>query len=393
MFRLCGKRAVLLGCLWLALLGASHESFGAETQRITILHTNDLHGMLVPFDYPGAPLQHVPPMKNAGGLARRAALVKRIRSAAKNPVLFLDAGDVFTQGPWHRRFYGEPEIEAMNLMGYDAMCVGNNEFQATGTTEAKAKMLMLMRRSRFPWIAANLTVGDTGVPVEGIHPFVVRRAGKLRVGLLGLTAERSAYYPQTQGWTISDAVDAAKRWVPVARKECDVLIAVTHVGMWRDRQIARQVAGIDAIVGGDTHIFAHAPEMVKNPDGVLVPIVQAGEYGVMLGKLDLVFEKKDAWRLVRTEYKLIPLDSSVPEDGAVKELLESYLGNARSGSVPRRAQDWKPSASRTERSGYKSSVSTRMRLRRSSSKDERLGRSSKVTLPLKPTLRRAEKIR
>ncbi len=124
-----------------------------------------------------------------------------------------------------------------------------------------------------------------------------------------------------------------------------------------------------------------------------MPIVQAGEYGVMLGKLDLVFEKKDAWRLVRTEYKLIPLDSSVPEDGAVKELLESYLGNARSGSVPRRAQDWKPSASRTERSGYKSSVSTRMRLRRSSSKDERLGRSSKVTLPLKPTLRRAEKIR
>ncbi|MGC8833141.1 MAG: bifunctional metallophosphatase/5'-nucleotidase, partial [Armatimonadota bacterium] len=310
MLRLCWRSAVLLWCLYAALFGTPGRCVGAEKQRLTILHTNDLHGMMMPFDYPGAPLQHVPPMKNVGGLARRAGLVKRIRSAAKNPVLVLDAGDVFTRGPWHGRFYGEPEIEAMNLMGYDAMCVGNNEFQATGNTEAQAKMLTLMRRSRFPWIAANLTqevltnkqglierqnflVGDTGVPVEGIHPFVVRRAGSLRVGLLGLTAERSAYYPQTRGWTISDAVEAAKHWVPIARRECDVLIAVTHVGIWRDRQIARQVAGIDAIVGGDTHTFVHTPEMVRNPNGVLVPIVQAGECGVMLGKLDLVFEKRE----------------------------------------------------------------------------------------------------
>lgn len=314
----------LIICLSLLLLLLS--AWAGETLRLTVLHTNDLHGMMLPFDYPGSLLALQPGRKDAGGLARRATALAQLRAAAGGPVVTIDAGDVFTRGPWHTRFYGEPEIEALNLMGYDMLTVGNNEFKATEKVDSQARMLALMRRSRFPWLAANLTVGETGAPVEGMHPFIVRTYGGVRVGFLGLTAPRAAEYPQTKGWTIGDPLAAAKVWVPRARAECDVLIAVTHIGYDLDRTLAAQVAGIDAIVGGDSHTFLGKPVLVKNPEGREVPIVQVGEQGLFLGRFVLTFEKGEAgWRLTANEGKLLPIDKSYPDDPAVKTLLDRYL--------------------------------------------------------------------
>ncbi|MHB9132001.1 MAG: bifunctional metallophosphatase/5'-nucleotidase [Armatimonadota bacterium] len=307
--------------------------WAAETWQLTILHTNDLHGMMQPYNYPGQ-LLNVLPRKDTGGLARRATLVAQLRKEAKNPVVVIDGGDLFTRGPWHTKFYGEPEIEALNLIGYDMFCVGNNEFKAKAGVESQPILLGLMRRSRFPWLAANLTVGDTGVPVEGMHPYIVRTYGTVRVGFLGLTAPRSAEYAQVKGWAISDPIAAAKKWVPLARQECDILIAVTHIGVDLDKQLAAAVPGIDAIIGGDSHTYIRKPIMIKNPAGVQVPIVQAGEQGVAVGELDLTFEHTDAWRLTAADGKLIFLDKSYPEDPAVKALLDRYLTPAKVGLLP-----------------------------------------------------------
>lgn len=318
-------------CL-LFLLG-SVACWAGETWEFTILHTNDLHGQMMSFDYLSTNYRF-PAHKfvndryaqaDAGGLARRATLLSSLRKTINHPVALIDAGDIFTRGPWHTQFYGVPEVEIYNQLGYDMLCVGNNEFKATGDVDSQQRMLSLMRQSRFPWLTANLTVGDTGVPVEGIHPYIVRRYGTIRVGFLGLTAPRSAAYQQTQGWTISDPIAAAQKWVPIARDECDILIAVTHIGETLDRQLAAQVEGIDAIIGGDSHTFIPQPEIVTNPLGVKVPIVQAGEYGICVGRVDFTFEKTDDWKLIHTAGKLIPVDASVKDDPAIRHILEQWI--------------------------------------------------------------------
>jgi 5'-nucleotidase / UDP-sugar diphosphatase len=318
------------------LIVAFALAYAADVLDLTILYTNDLHGYMLPFDYTNDNsnftrselmadfrFQHA----DSGGLARRSTLIRDIRGTAADPVLLIDSGDLFTRGPWGRSFLGEPEIEIYNLLGYDAVCVGNNEFKALPGLEAQEVLLERMRESVFPWVCANLTVGGTGVPVEGVRPFVVRRVGGLRIGFLGLTSAKSQGYAQTKGWTIGDPIDAALKWVPIAREECDLLIAVTHLGYTSDQELAWKVEGIDLILGGDSHTFLPRIAQEASPKGAWVPITQAGAYGVELGRLDLSLEKDPAgaWRVKEASVRLIPVDSSVPEDPQVAKLLDSWI--------------------------------------------------------------------
>ncbi len=337
-------RRLTLSALLLLLLAL--PSLAADRVSLTILHTNDFHGMMLPFDYADRDGFFKTPALDVGGMARRASLIKSIRSATPY-VAVVDAGDVFTRGPWHEKWYGVPEVEAMNLMGYDALCVGNNEVKAIwDSPKSKDLMLALVRRSRFAWLCANLTLGDgpppgcdEPAPVEGIRPFIVRTFGDLRVGFLGLTTSGSSELAFLKGWTFADEFDAARHWVPIARKECDVLIAVTHIGMEQDRKLAAEMPGIDVIIGGHSHTFTPEPIGVPGPDGKMVPIVQAGDQGVVLGRLDLIFRCASSaagapWRLAGADETLIPITPSIPEDPAVKALLDHYLKPAVSAPTP-----------------------------------------------------------
>lgn len=107
--------------------------------------------------------------RELGGITRMATAIRRFRARSENCVL-VACGDVFTRGPWHTCFFGEPEIEAMDLMGYDMLVVGNNELKPIwGEIASQDMMLSLMRRSRFPWLSANLTLGDGPPPaVSGL---------------------------------------------------------------------------------------------------------------------------------------------------------------------------------------------------------------------------------
>jgi 2',3'-cyclic-nucleotide 2'-phosphodiesterase (5'-nucleotidase family) len=315
---------------------ASFSVFADETLALTILHTNDLHGWMLPFDYSKSNAdfmqnEFVDPdytKQNVGGLARRAALIKKIRANSKNAVVLIDSGDVFTRGPWHKSFYGEPEIEAYNEMSYDMACLGNNEFKGKPDYESQDLLLKILRESEFPWLSANLTVGDTEIPVEGVRPFIVRKYGDIRIAYLGLTSERSRSYPQTKGWTFMDPKIAAGYWVPVARAECDILIAVTHIGVDRDIALASSVEGIDLIIGGDSHTFIPKPMLIANPKGMNVPIAQDGAYGVALGVLNVILEKKQDWSVKSVEGNLIPIDASIEEDPVVKGILDKWVNPA-----------------------------------------------------------------
>jgi 2',3'-cyclic-nucleotide 2'-phosphodiesterase (5'-nucleotidase family) len=302
----------------------------AATQSLTILHDNDIHGHLRSFCYvevAKGPDEHC----DVGGAARRATLVKKLRAAAKAPTLLVDSGDTTTRGPLATEYEGVDEIAAMNAIGYDLAAVGNNEFKLKDAADihdaagAQAGLAKLVRQSHFPWICANATQAD-GSPLPGVKPYLVRRFGKLRIAFLGLTTQRSQSYPQTKGLKFTDPVDAAKLWVPKARAEADVVIVVSHDGVFDDQRVARGTRGIDAIVGGDSHTYLYKLLEEKNLEGDLVPIVQDGEFGVRLGVFNLTFEGDSAhgWRLAHYDDQLEAVDAAIKPDPAVAALAERY---------------------------------------------------------------------
>lgn len=316
---------------WLLAVCAATSPAAPREFRLTILHSNDQHGHLLPFAY-AEPGRHLPEQPSVGGIARRSGLARRIRAATHHPVLLLDAGDIFTRGPFCTTYQGAPEVAAMNAAGYQAACIGNNEFKARDGVDvedaagSQAALLKVIRTSRFPWICANVA-GPGGARLPGVRPYVVLRRGGLRIGLLGLTAPRSKGYPQTRGWNIGDAIDAARKWVPRVRAECDVLIALTHLGVALDGMLVASVPGIDAVVGGDSHTFLYQPMLMRDPSGRDVPIVQAGEFGANLGRLDLRFARDAAgkWRRVAYKGRLIPVGASAPTDPGVERALAPYV--------------------------------------------------------------------
>ena len=302
----------------------------AATQTLTILHDNDIHGHLRSFCYvevAKGPDEHC----EIGGAARRATLVKRLRAEAKAPVLLIDSGDTSTRGPLLTQYEGLDEIAAMNAIGYDLAAIGNNEFKlkdaedAHDAAGAQAALTKLIAASRFPWICANVTQAD-GAPLPGVKPFVVMRIGKLRVAFLGLTTGRSSAYPQTKGLKIIDPVEAAKLWIPKARAEADVLIAVTHDGVADDQRLVHETTGVDAVVGGDSHTYLYQTLVWKNAAGQDTPIVQDGEFGVRLGKFDLTFEGDAAhgWKLAHYADELLPVNGDLKPDPALAALAERY---------------------------------------------------------------------
>jgi 2',3'-cyclic-nucleotide 2'-phosphodiesterase (5'-nucleotidase family) len=302
----------------------------AATQSLTILHDNDIHGHLRAFCY--VEVAKGPDERcETGGAARRATLVKQLRADAKAPTLLIDSGDTTTRGPLATQYEGLDEIAAMNAIGYDLAAVGNNEFKLKDAADiqdaagAQAALNRLVRQSRFPWICANATEAD-GSPLPGVKPYLVRRIGKLRVAFLGLTTQRSQGYPQTKGLKFTDPVEAANAWVPKARAEADVVIVVSHIGVFDDRRVARGTRGIDAIVGGDSHTYLYQPVEEKNLDGAAVPIVQDGEFGVRLGVFNLTFEgdRAHGWRLTRYDDHLQAVDAALKPDRAVAALVEHY---------------------------------------------------------------------
>jgi 2',3'-cyclic-nucleotide 2'-phosphodiesterase (5'-nucleotidase family) len=317
-----------------ALVLAALPAWAQDKLDLTILHTNDLHGHTLPFAYT-EPGRSKDEQASVGGAARRATLIRELKKKAKNPVMVIDLGDVATRGPLTNAYEGIADIEALNATGYDIGTVGNNEFKLKDAAErfdatgAQNALLQVLRRSHFPWVCANAGVGEAakGELIPGVHPYLVREINGVRVGFLGLTAPRSSGYPQVKGWWVGDPVEAAKKWVPVVRKNCDVLVALTHVGVDDDKKIA-EVPGIDAIVGGDSHTFLYKAVEVNG-----VPIVQTGEFGVNLGKFDLHFAKTPAggWKLASYDYTLLPITSKLKEAKDVKAVADAYAAPLKNG--------------------------------------------------------------
>ncbi len=261
-----------------------------SSRKLTILHTNDQHSRIEPFDasYTKNP--------NQGGFARRAALVQKIRKEEKN-VLLLDSGDTFQGTPYFNFFGGELEFKLMSMMGYDASTMGNHDFD--NGLEGFKKVLP---NAKFPFLCANYDFKNT--MLEGLtQPYKVFDKNGIRVGIFGVGIQLAGLVGKKQyGETeYLDPVEISQHYADLLRKEkkCDLVICLSHLGYDYDKEpnkisdklLAAKTEGIDVILGGHTHTFLPEPQVFQNKAGKNMLVNQVGWAGLLLGKIDFYFDK------------------------------------------------------------------------------------------------------
>lgn len=273
----------VMGFTWAPSLGV----LAATTQKITILHTNDMHSRIDPFPNDGG--------RNAGkgGMARRAQLIKQIRQQEEH-VLLLDAGDIFQGTPYFNLFGGELEFKLMSQMGYDASTLGNHDF------DNGIKGLMdQLPHAKFPFIIANYDFKGTALDQQ-FAPYKIFQKGEIKVGVFGLGIElKGLVNEKLYGSTrYLDPIPVATEMVQQLEAEgCNLIICLSHLGYrYRndkvsDTVLAQQVEGIDLIIGGHTHTFLDEPTVVQNPQGAPVLVNQVGFGGINLGRIDFTVVK------------------------------------------------------------------------------------------------------
>lgn len=256
--------------------------------KLTILHTNDIHTHIDPFS------ENDPMYAGQGGLARMSALINRIRREEGN-VLLLDAGDMFQGTPYFNYYKGELILKVMSKMGYDASTLGNHEFD-----NGLEGIDNHVDYANFPIVNSNYDFSNT-ILLDRFPEYVIFRKNGIKVGIYGLGIELNGLvskknYKET---IYNDPVKVALQQEEFLKKEkgCDLVICLSHLGLEfdepkiSDKTLAPQTHYTDLIVGGHTHTFLDAPLELKNADGKRIIINQVGWAGLMLGRIDFIFNK------------------------------------------------------------------------------------------------------
>jgi 2',3'-cyclic-nucleotide 2'-phosphodiesterase (5'-nucleotidase family) len=310
-------RVLLAAALAAALGGAARaDETAPEPLVVRVYHTNDVHGWIMP--RPSAD-----PLDN-GRVVGGAAALKSLIDKDSGPKLVLDAGDWWQGTPEGSLTKGEAVAEVFNAVGYDAVEIGNHEFDA-GADNLKS----LIGHLKMPVLAANV-YGPDGKRVPWTKPWIVKEAGGVKFGIFGLLTthmDRLAFPKNIAGLTFRREVDEARDDVKALRRQgADVIIAVTHVGFEEegkpkfegDQTIAREVEGIDLIVGGHSHTVLNRP--YRDPaHGTL--IVQTGSYLVRVGRVAFKIDPK-THRVISSGDELLELrPDRMGEDPAVKAIV------------------------------------------------------------------------
>ncbi len=284
--KIAGSTGIVLG------LGSLPLNLFAEDKSknitITILSTNDMHSRIEPFPSTD---KHNPGM---GGMAKRAALIKKIRNLG-NEVILLDAGDIFQGTPYYNEYHGALEIKLMTEMGYDAATIGNHEFD-NGLDNLSSQI----SKAGFPFICSNYDFSRTPMSGKTIDYKIFEKSG-IKIGVYGLGIElKGLVFEKNYGKSIYlDPIETALSYEKLLKeKGCNIIIAISHLGFEyetdkvSDIKLAKATSNTDIIIGGHTHTFLEKAEIVTNQNNREVVISQTGWGGINLGKTDIIFSKK-----------------------------------------------------------------------------------------------------
>lgn len=331
-------RAITLSAAALLVAGPAAAEF-----TLTVLHTNDLHSRLEPINQYDSTCPAEDDAAGAcfGGVARLKTAIDQARAEAEaegRALLLLDAGDQFQGSLFYTTYKGEAAAEFMETLGYDAMAVGNHEFD-----DGPETLAAFIERVGFPVLSANIDASDDAALAGLIAPHAVLEVGGERIGLIGATARDTAELSSPgEDVAFSDPVEAVREAAAALEAEgVSRIVALTHVGHGVDLEIARVVPAVDLVVGGHTNTLLGDdeayPVMVEGEGGDVTPVVQAYAYGKYLGEVTLTFD--EAGEVVSAEGAPRLLDASVEPDaelaarvaelaGPIEDLKAEVIGEA-----------------------------------------------------------------
>jgi 5'-nucleotidase/UDP-sugar diphosphatase len=298
-------------------------AWGDRPITITLIHSNDLHAHAEPTKIKG---------KTFGGYARQATLIKRIRKTEPN-VLLLSAGDTFQGTLYFNTYEGLADLAFMNAVGYDAMAVGNHEFDhGPGALSTFAGL------ANFPILSANLNVSGEPSLVGKISPSAILMVGGEKVGIVGATTPTvtniSSPGPTVTLKDLHDSVQAAVD--DLTRKGVNKIFLLTHIGYAEDQALVSTLHDVDVVVGGHSHTPLGTPDLpdwpksggqyptvVKDSRGVNVPIVQVWEWGKVFGHITLNFDGGGHLKSWKTAGPIV-VDDSIPDDPLVASMIAAF---------------------------------------------------------------------
>ncbi len=284
-------RNIIVGGAGVGLGVAPFNLFaGTDFVTISILHTNDLHTHIEPFT--GTNKRY----SNKGGLARISAMAQKFK--AENPdTLLFDAGDMFQGTPYFNYYKGELMLKLMSAAGYDAGTIGNHEFD-----NGLQGILNPLPNAKFPIINSNYDFSDTILAGKFPRWKTFKRSG-IKIGVYGVGVElHGLVADKNYGNTIyNDPVTVAREMELFLRndKNCDLVICLSHLGLYCKRNpvcdlvLAEETETTDLIIGGHSHTWLEKPLIKKNKAGKQVIVNQAWWGGLMMGKIDFVFERSN----------------------------------------------------------------------------------------------------
>jgi 2',3'-cyclic-nucleotide 2'-phosphodiesterase (5'-nucleotidase family) len=302
---------VLLASFAPARDGAAEPVSGVP---LTILHVNDFHGRLEP----AAPKPGTGDAPT-GGAALLAGLVRREREKDPGGTILLSAGDMFQGTPASNLFHGAPVLEIMNSLSFDAMALGNHEFDWGLDVLGK-----LRDGASFPFLSATIVDG-AGPPHPGLARYVLLERKGVRIAVVGVTTPETPYTTRqdnVKGLVFLDPVSALPEVLREVRaRGADAVVVLSHLGFPEDKALAAAVPGIDVIVGGHTHTAVTAPVRVGK-----TVVAQAGCNGLYLGVVRLEVEPGSGKVVYRGDGSgLLPVSAAAgaPADPEAARVVES----------------------------------------------------------------------
>lgn len=252
-------------------------------------------------------------IEDMGGLGRWATFTGRIRESVDN-LIVVDAGDVFGAELSFTQKEAELAFDAMNVVGLDAYAPGETDF-----VFGLPFLRTLASRAKFAIVAANVVDPATGECIFGAPYTIKTLAGGLRVGIVGVLddAIRFPSYIDVSTFKVLPAIETVRNLLPELREKADFLIVLSHMGMERSLELAREAGDFDLVVVG--HAKPVLKELTKQGGSIVLATGGSGQY---MGRIDLSLAGDGA--IVQGQMKLVPLDETIPLNQEVKDLFTQY---------------------------------------------------------------------
>jgi 5''-nucleotidase/2'',3''-cyclic phosphodiesterase and related esterases len=292
-----------------AFLNASSQS-----TTFTLVYVNDTHSHLDSYGPKDANLDG-----EYGGIAKAATVIGGIRSTESN-VLLLHAGDAFVGDFMFNKYFGVPELQLMKQLNFDAMAVGNHELDF-GPAVLNGVLNSAFAGGSFPLLSANLNLSAFPALQTWIQPSIIKTINNVKIGIFGMTVP---HVPTSSPlFTVDDNVVAiAQQSINNLKASgANVVICLSHLGIFYDKIVAQNTSGIDFIIGGHDHLLFQTPVVVNNLSGTPVPIFQAGKYYKNIGKLHFTYNNNNS-SVVINDYSIINVDETIPKAPAIQAVID-----------------------------------------------------------------------